>query len=194
MLIKRLIVLILILPFLLNSPKVAAETARDFSQPDIEPRKFDQRAEVLRAYLQRHDSPLQFHAQDLVDAADAYQLDWKLVPAIAGVESTFGKFIPGGYNAWGWGVYGNQALYFRSWRNGIYTVSQGLREGYLNQGLTDPYKMNRIYAASPRWGGNVTYFLKDLKRFEALYQQNQLPPQPFEVVTAGASAKLENSI
>ncbi len=122
-------------------------------------------------------------------------MDWKLVPAIAGVESTFGKFTPGGYNGWGWGVYGTQALYFNSWRDGIFTVSKGLKENYINNGLTDPYSMNRIYAASPVWGSKVAYFMNDIDQFSKTHRalsENSLPvnySDP-ELKTAGISAKL----
>jgi hypothetical protein len=95
-----------------------------------------------------------------------------MLPAIAGVESTFGKFVPGSdyypsYNAWGWGVYGTQAIYFKSWREGIFTVAEGLRKNYLNKGLTDSYSINRAYSESPAWGWKVEFFQKDITRFEA---------------------------
>src|SRR3989344_4677036 len=125
----------------------------------IQAKRLDEQAQVLAAYLQQFNSPLQYHAQDFIDASKTYNLDWKLVAAISGVESTFGKFIPGGYNGWGWGVYGTQAIYFSSWREGIFTVSKGLRENYYNKGLTDLYSINRVYAASSHWAGKVNYFM-----------------------------------
>ena len=131
----------------------------------VEAKKLDNRAKILSEYLAKFNSPLQYHAQDFIDASDTYRLDWKLIPSIAGVESTFGKHIPGGFNAWGWGVYGTQAIYFNSWRDGIFTIAKGLRENYLNKGYTDPYSINKIYAASPHWGKNVTFFMQDLEKF-----------------------------
>ena len=139
----------------------------------IEKRELDGRAEILSNYLAKYNSPLQYHAQDFIDAADTYKLDWKMLPAIAGVESTFGKFIPGGYNGWGWGVYGTQAIYFTSWRDAIFTISKGLREGYLDKGLTDPYSMNRVYAASPTWGMKVSYFMQDIEQFANQFEANR---------------------
>ncbi len=133
-------------------------------------RKLDKEAEILQKYLAKFDSPMQYSAQDFIDAAREYNLDWKMLPAIAGVESTFGKQIPGGYNAYGWGVYGTQAIYFESWRDGMFTVAKGLRDNYLNKGLKDPYSINRIYAASPFWGSKVIYFMQDLEKFENNYQ------------------------
>ncbi len=136
---------------------------------EIISKKLDKEAQILQKYLAKFDSPMQLHAQDFIDAAKTYNLDWKMLPAIAGVESTFGKQIPGGYNAYGWGVYGNQAIYFTSWTDGIYTVAKGLRENYLNKGLKDPYSINRIYAESPNWGSRVTYFMGDLEKFAAQF-------------------------
>ena len=164
--VKILSIVSLILLFSLSGTKVAEGQVTENRIPDqVEAQIFDPQAQVLADYLKKYDSPLQYHAQDFIDAARIYDLDWKLVPAIAGVESTFGKAIPGGYNAWGWGVYGNQAVYFRSWKEGIFVISEGLRVGYLNKGLKDPYSMNRVYAASSAWGGNVTYFMRDLEKF-----------------------------
>lgn len=151
-------------------PKAHPEASLDVQ---IQSKKLDKKAAILAAYLARFNSPLQYHAQDFVDAANQYNLDWKLVAAIAGVESTFGKHIPGGYNGWGWGVYGTQAIYFNSWRDGIFTVSKGLRENYLNRGLTEPYSINRAYATSPHWGWKVTFFMNDLEKYAQNYAQTQ---------------------
>lgn len=167
-----MILLIVIFITALNLNRAFAFSAAKREEPDLMDtnhqvlvRKFDPEAEILAKYLAKHNSPLEYHAQDFIDAAREYGLDWKLVPAIAGVESTFGKFTPGGFNGWGWGVYGTQAIYFKSWREGIYTVSKGLREDYVNRGLTEPYSMNRRYAASPRWGGKVVFFMNEIEKF-----------------------------
>lgn len=148
-----------------------AQSVNEPSSEQIERRELDRRAVILQAYLAKHKSPMQNHAADFVEAADTYNLDWKLVPAIAGVESTFGKHIPGGYNGWGWGVYGTNRIYFTSWRDGIFTVSQGLRTRYFDRGLTEPYAINKVYAASPHWGKNVTFFINDISKFEAEYNR-----------------------
>ena len=159
---KKLLVLFFLFLIVFSKP-VLADGA-------VEAKKLDKQAEVLAAYLKKYDSPLQYHAQDFIDAAKKYNLDWKLVPAIAGVESTFGKQIPGGFNGWGWGVYGTQAIYFDSWTEGIFTVSKGLRENYLDKGYTEPYSINRIYATSPAWGSKVTYFMADLEKFSSQFE------------------------
>lgn len=167
---KILIFVLLTVPLLFPKTFVLAKKQPENSALiQIEGKKLDDRALILAKYLSKYNSPLQYHAQDFIDASDIFGLDWKMLPAIAGVESTFGKQIPGGYNAWGWGVYGTQAIYFNSWKDGIFTIAEGLRKNYLNRGLRDPYSINRIYAASPHWGAKVTYFMQDLERFSNQY-------------------------
>lgn len=162
------------LPF--NSLKVSPVYAQTDQIVNIEAKPIDKRAQILKDYLAKHNSPLENSAQDFIDAADHYGLDWKLVVSISGVESTFGKHIPGGYNGWGWGVYGDNAIYFKSWRDAIFTISQGLRERYVDRGYTEPYSMNRIYAASPTWGQHVSFFMNDIDKFAQTY--------PFDVELA----------
>src|SRR5262249_29143298 len=118
--IKKIFLTVLLIPFFLSigTPKAVAEASKYVNDQEmvVEAKPVDQRAVILKDYLAQYNSPLENHAQDFVDAADSYGIDWKLVPAISGVESTFGKAIPGGFNGWGWGVYGTQAIYFKSWR------------------------------------------------------------------------------
>lgn len=176
MLMYRKIMILILISLLLSSIAPVSFAQKD-EQKELDPfvvQKADNRTIILSRYLATHNSPLQYHAQDFIDAADKNSLDWKLVPAIAGVESTFGKFIPGGYNGWGWGVYGNQALYFKSWKDGIYTVSAGLKKNYIDRGLKDPLSINRVYAASPSWGRKVNFFIAEITKFE---KENPVRPE-----------------
>lgn len=186
----RLLSLVLILPFLVNTPTLENPISDKF-QAKIEARQMEGRAEVLQAYLAQYNSPLKYQAQILVDAADENSLDWKLVPAIAGVESTFGKYTPGGYNAWGWGVYGKHVIYFRSYPEAIYAVSKGLKENYINKGLTTPAAINKHYSVSKSWSAKVNHFVKDIKIFEKTFEKNNkkaIARINLELKTAGSSA------
>lgn len=165
-----LIVFALFLIFAKNAYATPDNTNSQNSQTQVEAKKIDRRAKILAAYLKQFDSPLQNYAQDFIELADKYGVDWKLVPAIAGVESTFGKRIPGGFNGWGWGVYGTQAIYFSSWKEAIETITKGLKENYIDKGLTDPYAMNRVYAESKTWGTKVDYFMKQIEEFSVKYE------------------------
>lgn len=99
-----------------------------------------------------------------VSTADKYQLDWRLVAAIAGVESDFGRRIPANsYNAWGWN---NGNYRFDSWMSGIDQVHAVIKEKYYDRGLRTPTQMSRVYAPpSTTWAGKVNYFQKQLLMF-----------------------------
>lgn len=187
----NIIFAVMLIIFTLQITEKAFAADAYVTEGQIEAKQLDKKAVILASYLRKYNSPMQESAQDFIDASNTYNLDWKLVPAIAGVESTFGKFIPGGYNGWGWGVYGTQAIFFNSWRDAIFTVSKGLRENYLDRGYNNPYSMNKIYAASPTWGSRVDYFMKDLEKFASQFPEDKsndlltvLPDQKIAAVSA----------
>lgn len=136
----------------------------------------DYRVKIVEGYLKRYNSPMAGNADDFVYYADKYDLDWRLVLAIAGVESTYGKQIPpASYNGWGWGVYGDNVIRFKSWEDGIQTVSQGLRERYMDKwGGKDIYQIGANYASSPHWANSVNIHLNMIQRFTLSNPQNAL--------------------
>ncbi|MFC1649857.1 hypothetical protein ACFL2C_04070 [Patescibacteria group bacterium] len=121
----------------------------------------------LRSFLQTYNSPISNQAEIFVKSANDNGLDWRLVPSITGVESTFGKHIPSNsYNAYGWA---NGKYAFESWEESIDHVSKTLKEKYIDRGADDVYKIGRIYAPpSPAWPGKVDYFM------------NKIDPLPLE--------------
>jgi len=136
----------------------------------------DNRAKILKSFFDEHNSPLSDYADDFVKQADKYNLDWKLVAAISGVESTFGLAIPpNSYNGWGWGVYGDNVHYFNSWDDGIETVSQGLREQYMDKwGATNIYEIGSLYAASPAWASHVDNYMNIIQDYSLRDEKNIL--------------------
>ena len=127
----------------------------------------DARAKILKDYLSRYNSPLADYSETFVKQADENNLDWKLLVSISGVESTFAQQLPyNSYNAWGWGIYGNNILYFKSYDEAIKTISKSLREDYINQwGAKDVYQIGRIYASSPTWAQRVVGFMDKIDKF-----------------------------
>lgn len=118
---------------------------------------YDYRVENLRNFLLKYDSPLADYASDFVSYADKNGLDYRLVPSISGVESTFGKQIPDkSFNAYGWAG-GNYN--FASWQDSIGIVSTTLRKEYIEKGAVTITQIARRYAPpSTTWGGNVKFF------------------------------------
>ena len=66
----------------------------------------DPRAEKIDAYFAQWDLPLSGHGAGMVAAADKYDIDWRLLPALAMLETTGGKNLCGdgtNLNAFGYG-------------------------------------------------------------------------------------------
>lgn len=124
---------------------------------------YDLRVKALESTLARYKSPLVPYAGAYVVYADMYGLDWKLLPAISGIESSFGlHYIPGSYNAYGWG---GGYIYFKSWEDGIAVISKALRENYINRGADTVYKIGPIYAPpSKTWSTNVAHFMGEINK------------------------------
>lgn len=150
------------------SPSLAAENVVEASADLVKNEtRADERVKKLENLLEEYNSPLKPYAQNFVQAADKYSLDWRLIAAISGVESTFGKRIPkNSYNAWGFGIpTGKQSgLSFASWEEGIETVSSALKEKYIDRGADSVLKIAPIYAPpSKTWAGKVLFFMEKIE-------------------------------
>lgn len=137
----------------------------------------DDRAVVLRKYLEQQHSPLAPLAEVFVSQADLYQIPWDLVAAISGTESTFGQQVPPNCNnAWGFGIYGTNRLCFPTYREAIKTISRSLKEQYIDKwGATDIYSIGHLYAASPTWGNHTSYFANQIEEFKLQFESQSLP-------------------
>lgn len=136
----------------------------------------DTRAQILKSYLEQYNSPLAANADTFVKEADANNLDWKMVAAISGVESTYGEAIPPySYNAWGFGVYGTNVRRFTSWDDGITVVSEALRHDYIDgRGETTVYQIGSSYAASPTWAARVQQNMNSIDEYASRFDNPTL--------------------
>lgn len=126
----------------------------------------DAREEIIRQYLIRYESPLAPYANEIVKAADAYDIDFRLITAIAQQESNLCKKIPPEtYNCWGWGIHSRGTLGFSSFKEGIYTVSRGLKKDYYNKGYTDPDDIMTKYTpmSNGSWANGVNTFMQEME-------------------------------
>ena len=146
----------------LASPANTSSLSSSFTSSDARPL-------IVKNYLRRYSSPLEPFAQYLVDTADKYHLDYRLLPAIAQQESNLCKKIPeDSHNCWGFGIYGDNVIRFDSYLQAIDTVAATLKKNYIDQGLDTPEK---IMVKSPPpsvekggpWAIAVTSFLTDLE-------------------------------
>jgi hypothetical protein len=112
----------------------------------------DARAIILENFIRRYkpSSPFLPYTQNLVHEADAYNLDFRLLPAIAMCESSLGLRIPSSdsFNAWGIAVYtrDNKGKHFENWEQAISWVAKYMKEKYYDRGITDLYDIGAIWA------------------------------------------------
>jgi len=126
----------------------------------------DARPEIVRQYLEYYNSPLLPYSNLIVEVADKYSIDFRLITAIAQQESNLCKIIPpGSYNCWGWGITGSSTLGFDSFEDGIETVSKGLRNNYLNKGYTTIEEIMSKYTplSNGSWAHGVNSFMSDME-------------------------------
>ena len=153
-----------------NGPK-APEIALDGDLDQKVQESKEQRTEALEGFFEEVNSPLKDQSDTFVEVADKYGLDYKLLPAISCIESSCGvKLIEGSYNPFGWGIYGNNAIYFESWEDAIETVGKGIRENYVSRGFNTPEKMAPIYTPpnSAKWLYAVKSFMYRIENYRGL--------------------------
>jgi hypothetical protein len=98
----------------------------------------DPRLVRLQQFLSERDCPLTKYAADLIEAADANNLDWRLLPSISVVESGGGKDYINN-NVFGWDSCRQK---FPSVRAGIHIVASRLANSvlYRDKGVDDLLK------------------------------------------------------
>lgn len=134
--------------------------------PQAQVAAYDVREVKLSKYLKSVNSPLAEHASTFVREADKNALDYRLLPAIAGVESTFARnYIITSHNAYGWG---GGKIYFQSWEEGIAKISNDLKTKYVDRGADTVEKISWIYCPPGNliWAAKVRYFMNKIEETE----------------------------
>lgn len=126
----------------------------------IKSKKID-RVATLEAFFDKYNSPLKGSSQTFVEVADRYNIEYTLLPSIACMESTCGKFMPyQSNNAFGWGVYGGNHISFASHDEAIEVVGEGLNKGYFSKGFDTIPEIAPIYTPPNHvnWKNGVSFF------------------------------------
>jgi hypothetical protein len=126
----------------------------------------DARPELIRQYLAYYNSPLEPFSEKIVETADKYGLDYRLITAIAQQESNLCKIIPPQtFNCWGWGIHSKGTLGFSSFEEGIEIVSRGLKEEYIDKGFTNPDEIMTKYTplSNGSWAFGVNKFMSEME-------------------------------
>ena len=119
---------------------------------------------TIRKVLKSRNSPLMDSTPAFVKNCIDHNLDCYLLPAITGLESSFGHAIlPGSHNPFGWG---GGYITFESWDEAIGTVADGLEKNYIGRGAVTIEQIGSRYAASPTWAPRVRAFMEQFERAE----------------------------
>ncbi|MFH0937546.1 MAG: hypothetical protein V1808_04625 [Candidatus Daviesbacteria bacterium] len=138
------------------------------NQQIVEIGKSDARALIIANFFKDHNAPLANYAQEFIEVSQKYNLDYRLLPAIAMQESNGGKRIPkDSFNPFGYGIYGGKVLHFSSFGEAIEKVGEGLRKNYLNSGLETPEQIMPKYTPPSllkggAWALGVSAFMEQL--------------------------------
>ena len=128
----------------------------------------------LNIVLQKYNSPMQGLEKLLIQTAEKYNLDWTLIASIAGTESSFAKRMP--YqciNPFGWGIYGKNKICFKSLKESIKTVAEGIGTKY---NTTSIESIAKIYNSA-----NTSHWLKLTKFFMKTIKNQPIPPSKLPI-------------
>ena len=127
----------------------------------------DARVEMTRQFLARYNSPLEEHAALIVATSEKYELDYRLIPAIAMQESGLCRRIPeGSHNCWGFGIYGGKVTKFQNYPEAIETVTRTLANKYKeDHGLVTAEQIMSMYTPSSNgsWANGVNFFMDKMQ-------------------------------
>jgi hypothetical protein len=129
----------------------------------IKANEHDTRVAQMRVVLTKYNSPMIGLEDVLIKTAEKYGLDWTLMAAIAGTESSFAKRMP--YqcnNPYGWGIYGDKKLCFESIEASIEGVASGLAKKY---NISSIESIARTYntVSTDGWISHTKFFMNKIK-------------------------------
>lgn len=111
-------------------------------------------------------TPLSPYSKYIVEVSDKYNIDYRLIPAIAMKESGGGAAInQTTHNAWG---FENGSTKFDTWETAIDTVGKTLKNRYIAKGLTTPEQIMAVYAppalsTGGQWAKDINYFFSKME-------------------------------
>ncbi len=125
----------------------------------------DRRVESLQSFFSLYHSPLLLSAQEIVDKADRYNIDYRLIPAIAMQESGLCKktLSQAPYNCWGFGIYGKKITSFASYSEAIDTITRYFANKKMN-GVSTLEEIGKIYNPdnTNNWTENVILIMSKI--------------------------------
>jgi len=130
----------------------------------------DARDQIIAKFLERYNSPMQpydFYGKKIVEIADRYQIDFRLLPAIAMQESNLCKTTnPGApHNCLGFGIHKSGTLDFDSYEDGFERAGRELKAYYIDKGLLTVEQIESKYTPSSNgsWANSVNQWMAEMR-------------------------------
>lgn len=167
----------------------------------------DSRPMLIKSFIERYNKHLlevnpDFH-YDLVDIADRYEIDFRLLPAIAMKESGMCRAIPANsFNCLGLGVHSKGTWGFESYEANFDMAAKILKKNYIDKGLVSPEQIMTKYTPhSPNgeWAKGVNQFMSEMrynnreKGIEEKDENNVVEFAQLPIATAPASFQVSIS-
>ncbi len=145
----------------------------------------DARSLLIANFLKRYNTgnrnihhplvPEEYFGKFFVNLADKYNLDFRLLPAIAMQESNLCNHTPKpkneagvpveSYNCLGFGVYGTKVTMFPSFEANFEQAAKTLKKNYIDIGLDTPYKIMKKYTppSDGSWAESVNQWMAEMR-------------------------------
>jgi hypothetical protein len=161
---------------MMRATLTAVATALTIAAASAEPKVT---AATLENQLKRF--PLAGQGSEFLDRGREFGVDPRLIAAIAGAETTYGRNLCGTFNAWNWFWNGTCAASpFDTFQSGIRTVSKFMTRSYLRKGYTTIPQIGGKYCAEgcSNWVPLVTKFYSEMGGDLTDLSYSELPPPP----------------
>lgn len=130
----------------------------------------DARAQLVANFLERHNSPMQpydHYGRVIVEIADRYGIDFRLLPAIAMQESNLCRVTnpSAPRNCLGFGIHKSGTLDFDSYEAGFERAGRELKTFYIDKGLTTVEAIESKYTPSSNgsWANSVNQWMAEMR-------------------------------
>jgi hypothetical protein len=129
----------------------------------------DARPKIVENFLSRYKSPMtphDYYGRKLVEIADKWEMDYRLLPAIAMQESNLCKKIPeNSFNCLGFGIHSRGELHFESYEANFEAAAKTLKTKYIDQGRDTPEKIMQKYTpySDGSWARSVKRWMHEMR-------------------------------
>lgn len=158
-----------------------AADAFHFNQSSLRAEQFDSYLGTKRDKKKNRTSPMAGQGASLLRHGQKYDIDPRLMTAIAGQESSFGLHLCADHNAWNW-FWGGSCTRspFVSYDRAIEVVSKYMRKSYLNKGYTTIPLIQKKYCVDgcQHWISGVNFFFNELNQLETRPAAPKPEPAP----------------